>query len=439
SERSVRPSRASAATSSWSCAVGTPRSAGSSSSAASARAAASDAASRIARDSSPAASGERESSRSKDVIAWNVRMSSLSRATTTRSARCACSARANAVRRPSAAATRSATRPAETAESGSGLSPRPTTRRRPSSRRATTTCSTPAERSTPATAGPRVPCGRVSRAWVAGLAAVTSSVQTLADPGPCRLDRFIQPRRVLPAGLGAFGPPAAASGDDALDLLDELVRVERGREVLRDGDDEEGVPFPHATQDYDPRADPRADAVREGAELIHAAVADVGGDDASGPDRLGLREQAGRRGLDPAALPALELALELFALLQQLRDGLGDARRRNPQQRPRAAHAVAHLPHLADRAHAGDGLDAPHAGADALLLRDDEGADVAGAVAVRPAAELAARPRLHDAHDVVVLLAEERHRARRERVLQRHDARPHVRVLRIARLTSSST
>ena len=50
-------------------------------------------------------------------------------------------------------------------------------------------------------------------------------------------------------------------------------------------------------------------------------------------------------------------------------------------------------------------------------------------MAVRPAAELAAVRGLHHAHLVVVFLAEERHRARRERILERHARRVDVRVL----------
>ena len=50
-------------------------------------------------------------------------------------------------------------------------------------------------------------------------------------------------------------------------------------------------------------------------------------------------------------------------------------------------------------------------------------------MAVRAAAELAAVRGLHHTHLVVVFLAEERHRAGCERILERHARRLHVRVL----------
>src|SRR5258706_13538566 len=83
---------------------------------------------------------------------------------------------------------------------------------------------------------------------------------------------------------------------------------------------------------------------------------------------------------------------------------------------------------LAKRAHAGYCLNAANAGADRLFLRDEEETDVAGAVAVRPTAQLTARASLDHAHLVVVLLSEQRHRTGRERLLQRHHARVDVGV-----------
>src|SRR5439155_1573710 len=218
-------------------------------------------------------------------------MSSLSIAIATRSARARCSAEANAVRSASATTKRSETRPPATAPSGRALSPRPETRRRAPSRWPTTTRSIPACSSTPATTGPR---GAAARASLLGaeILAVTSSVQTLADRRPCRLDPVLR-TVTLPVQLG-----------------------------------------------------PR----------------------------------------------------------------LGDARRRHAQRRGGARQSLARLAHLAQRAGPGHGLDAPHARADALLLGDEERSDVARAVTVRATAELAAIAGLDDAHLVVVLFAEERHR-----------------------------
>src|SRR6266849_3989939 len=89
--------------------------------------------------------------------------------------------------------------------------------------------------STPARTGPVRPAGMRPRA----LAAVTSSVQTLAHRDPCCLDRFREARRVPAAGRRALGPPAATSVDDRReDLLHQLVGVDARDEVLGDVHDE---------------------------------------------------------------------------------------------------------------------------------------------------------------------------------------------------------
>src|SRR5258706_2179531 len=327
SERRPRPSSASAATSSWSCVVATPRRPASSSVAAAARTVAFAAASRIARVSSEAAIAERRSSRSNAVTVWKVRMSSLSTATATRSARCRCSATANASRTASAADARSVTRPPARAPSASVLSQRPTMRKRDSSRRPMTTRTMPDESSTPATTGPRDVGGRTSRAWGAGLVAVTSSVQTLADRGACRFDRLRQATRVLSAGRGALRASPALSIDDPLHLFHQRVGVEHRDQVFRDRDDEKGIAFPHTAQDDDPRPDPGLHLVGESAQLLYVALADVRGDELCGPDRLGLGQQPGGGGLDAAALLRLELTLQPLARLHELRERLGYARR----------------------------------------------------------------------------------------------------------------
>src|SRR5438094_10255385 len=181
-------------------------------------------------------------------------MSSLSIAIATRSARARCSAEAKAVRSASATTKRSETRPPATAPSGRALSPRPETRRRAPSRWPTTTRSIPACSSTPATTGPR---GAAARASLLGaeILAVTSSVQTLADRRPCRLDRFAEARCVLAAGRGALRPAATASIDDDRYLFHELARVDRGHQVGGDGNDQLGPASSYATPDDYPRPD----------------------------------------------------------------------------------------------------------------------------------------------------------------------------------------
>src|ERR1700687_2832683 len=169
-------------------------------------------------------------------------MSSLSIATVTRSARCVCSASAKAARSASAAAGRSATSPPFTTPSGSALSPLPTMRRRVPPRRPTMTRIAPALTSTPATAGPRGADGRASRGWGAGLVAVTSPVQTLADRRSCRFDRLRKSCWLLPARRRIVGPSAALAVDERRHLFHELVGVDLVHQILRDEDDERGIP-----------------------------------------------------------------------------------------------------------------------------------------------------------------------------------------------------
>src|SRR5205807_2756023 len=95
-------------------------------------------------------------------------------------------------------------------------------------------------------------------------------------------------------------------------------------------------------------------------------------------------------------------------------------RRWHPQRGRGPIDPLADLLDLAERALARHRFDAAYARADRLFFRDEEQPDVAGAVAVRAAAQLARRTGLHDADLVPVLFVEEVHRARSERVLQRH-------------------
>ena len=71
----------------------------------------------------------------------------------------------------------------------------------------------------------------------------------------------------------------------------------------------------------------------------------------------------------------------------------------------------------------GHRLDPPHAGRHAALAGEPEGADLAGRADVGAAAELDRGSHLHHAHQVAVLLGEERHRAERQRVGIGHLAR----------------
>src|SRR5439155_503534 len=83
--------------------------------------------------------------------------------------------------------------------------------------------------------------------------------------------------------------------------------------------------------------------------------------------------------------------VEPLTRLDELRHGLRQPRRRHAERGGGSRRSVAHLAHLTQRADSGHGLEATDAGADRLLLGDEEQADVAGAVAVRSPAELTRR------------------------------------------------
>src|SRR6266540_2447820 len=137
--------------------------------------------------------------------------------------------------------------------------------------------------------------------------------------------------------------------------------------------------------------------------MVHVTLANVGRDELGGAYRLRLAQQLRRDSVEAAALHRHELLLEALTGFTELHDRLRHARRRDAQRRGRAREP------LAERAEPGDRLDAPDAGPDALFFGDEERSDVAGAVAVRAAAQLATGTGLDHADLVVVLLAEQRH------------------------------
>src|SRR6266540_5690620 len=143
--------------------------------------------------------------------------------------------------------------------------------------------------------------------------------------------------------------------------------------------------------------------------MVHVTLANVGRDELGGAYRLRLAQQLRRDSVEAAALHRHELLLEALTGFTELHDRLRHARRRDAQRRGRAREPLADLAHLAERAEPGDRLDAPDAGPDALFFGDEERSDVAGAMAVRAAAQLATGTGLDHADLVVVLLAEQRH------------------------------
>src|SRR5258706_554013 len=343
-----------------------------------------------------------------------------------RSTRCPRWAAPKAVASAAETDSRSTTSPPVTAPSARPASPRPVTRRREFSRVATMTRATVAESSTPATSGPLGPAERVSRA----LAAVTSPVQTFSHGFPCRFQRLCEASGILSAGRCALGTASALSIDDGREhLFHQRVCVHLWGQVLRHVHDQRRRAVAARAEHDDPRADRLADAIGKRAQATHIAVTDVGSDQLRAADGHGLREQRRRDAVDPATLHRRKLLLEPLARLAELHDGLRQTSGWNTKRGGRAREAVAHLANLAQRANAGHGPDPPHARADALLLRDEERADISGAVTVRASTELATRAGFDHANLVVVLLAEERHGARGKGFAERHDASVNARVV----------
>src|SRR5437870_4434343 len=250
-------------------------------------------------------------------------------------------------------------------------------RRRAFSRVATMTRATVAESSTPATNGPFVATARASRE----LAAVTSPVQTLAHRFPCRFEHLREARGIFSAARRALRAATALAIDDGREhLFHERIGVHLRREVLGDVHDERGGSVAPRSQHHDARADRLADPIRQRAELIDVPVPDIGRDELGVPNKLRLCQQRGGHAVDAAALQRRELLLQAFARLDELSHALGHARGRYAKRSRRTPQPLARLADLPQRTDAGHRFDAPHAGADALLLRDEERPDVTGAV-----------------------------------------------------------
>src|SRR6266540_831126 len=96
----------------------------------------------------------------------------------------------------------------------------------------------------------------------------------------------------------------------------------------------------------------------------------------------------------------------------------------------RVGEPALEVEHVAIRGGAGQGLDAPHTGGRAGLVRETEERDLTRGRDVRAAAQLERYARhVHHANHVAVLLGEKGHRARRDRILVLHLSRGDEEVL----------
>src|SRR3954470_17438983 len=245
------------------------------------------------------------------------------------------------------------------------------------------------------------------------------------DRGPGGRDRVGELVGIAPARLRHGVAPAAPAAGDLRRRLDHLAGLhaaldERGRD-RRD--------------EVDPAVDDAAEHDRGAvAELALHPIGDVHerlrvrrvddlGDDARAVARAGaLRE---RGGVDRRLRLRLRRRLGLGA---ERRDRLDGPVGRHAQRLLDVGEdpvALAHEPH---RLGAGDRLDAAHVRRARALRQDLEQPDLGGRAHVRAAAQLARVRAVGDvdhAHDVAVLLAEQRGRAEALGLVERRRDRPH--------------
>ena len=161
-----------------------------------------------------------------------------------------------------------------------------------------------------------------------------------------------------------------------------------------------------------------AQRIDQRAELRAVESVDLRGENLDALDVARLRFQVAGLRLGQLGLELLELVLERFLARQQLLD----CRQLRLEACALRCVQCACVLEALQRAFAGDGFDAAHAGRDAALVDDLADADIAGAADVRAAAELLAEGvDLHDAHLVAVLFAEQRHGAGLRGLVEIHD------------------
>src|SRR5438105_4554741 len=161
--------------------------------------------------------------------------------------------------------------------------PTPVTRRRPSSRRPTTTRTFPAASSIPATPG------------------LAKPFETGADGAPARLERLGEPSRVLASAGGAVRGTATAAADDRRDdVLHDVPGVDLRREVLAHRQGDRRPARVRRAEHRDARSQAVAHAIGEAAEVLLVHVADVRKHETRAVELLGARDERGRGRVDAA-------------------------------------------------------------------------------------------------------------------------------------------
>ena len=206
-------------------------------------------------------------------------------------------------------------------------------------------------------------------------------------------ERVVELRRVLASGAGHRRPASPASADDRRDLADDVAGANLLGDRVVEVRDEVHRPVLARAEHDGRRRLPLLEAVGEVEQRVGRQPFDGLGDHGDTADHLDLGLDVGRRrGCLAARL------LRLLAQLDELAAQLVEL----------ARTALEHRPGLTRR----DGLDPAGARADGAFAEQHERADLGGRADVRAAAQLGrVAVDLDDAHDLAVLLAEERHRA----------------------------
>ena len=224
---------------------------------------------------------------------------------------------------------------------------------------------------------------------------------------------------MLAAGFGEVWASAATTADDRCQRLDHRAGLHPGSEVGGDRHDHLHLAVLFGGDDHYATADARLERVGEAAQRILVEIGHLAAGELHATDVhrfVGLARSAAAHG--QLRLQLRHLACQLLRLGLQFLDrvyrqvGVRVQHIDDPLQRR------ALLLHVGQRVEAGDPFDAAHAGSDTTLGEDLERADVARRRHVRAATEFDAEAGDGDDADLVaVLLTEERHRARRNRLL----------------------